>query len=330
MTNLVIAAVSAVLATNPPAAISNLVQTQTGIVLPVAETNDAVDQALAKLMEQDNAVRAEITKWIEENSKFEEAGAAVPPSEMSRRIQEKLRPLRKDYESLFQQYTNRADILVAYASFLGELGEEDAAAEKLEQARVIDPKDPAIWNNLANIYGHIGDVKKSFEFYAKAIELDPNESVYYHNFGTTVFLFRKDAKEFYDINEQQVFDKALMLYSNAIRLDPKDFKLAADVAQTFYGIQPQRTHEALLAWTNAISLAGDDEERQGVHIHFARVKTKAGRFAEAQSHLDAVTNATYVEVKRRVQRTLDEARSKVLEKTPPTSTNGVSAPAASK
>lgn len=317
MTNLVIAAVSAVLATNSPIAISNLVQTQTGLVLPVTETNDPVDRALAQLMEQDNAARAEITKWIEENAKFEEAGAAVPRSEMSRRIQARLQPIRKGYETLFLEHTNRAEILVAHASFLSELGEEEAAAEKLEQARAIDPKDPAIWNNLANIYGHIGEVKKSFEFYAKAIELDPSESVYYHNFGTTVFLFRKDAKEFYDINEQQVFDKALQLYSNAIRLDPKDFRLAADVAQTFYGIQPQRTYEALSAWTNAFSLAADEDERQGVHLHFARVKLKAGRFAEAQAHLDAVTSDAHVEVKRRVQRTLDEARSKVLEKTPP-------------
>ena len=32
-------------------------------------------------------------------------------------------------------------------------------------------------------------MKKSFEYYAKAIELEPNESACYHNFGTTVFLF---------------------------------------------------------------------------------------------------------------------------------------------
>jgi len=93
----------------------------------------------------------------------------------------------------------------------------------LEKALGLNAKDPAVYNNLANIYGHTGPVKKAFEFYAKAIELNPREPVYYHNFGTTVYLFRTDAKEFYGITEQQVFDKALGLYSNAMKFDPTNF-----------------------------------------------------------------------------------------------------------
>ena len=54
--------------------------------------------------------------------------------------------------------------------------------------------------------------------YAKAIELNPAEPVYYQNFATTVYLFRKDARAFYGINEQQVFDKALALYRKAMQI----------------------------------------------------------------------------------------------------------------
>lgn len=300
------------LATNQPVAISNLVQTQTGITISANDTNDPVDQALAKLMQDDDAARAEVERWVEENEKFSAEGAGVPREEMGRRIRDRFAPIRKGYEELILLHTNRADVRVAFASYLGDIGEEDTAIDQLESARKIDAKDPAIWNNLANLYGHNGDVKKSFEYYAKAIELEPTEPVYYHNFGTTVFLFRKDAKEFYSITEQQVFDKALSLYSNAIRLDPKDFKLAADVAQTFYGIQPPRVEAALQAWTNAYQLAGDEDDRQGVQIHFARIKLKAGRFSEAQAHLDTVTNANYLELKQRVTRTLREAQANSL------------------
>jgi len=310
------AAVSAILATNQPVAVSNLVHSQTGIAITV--TNDPVEQALDQIMQEDDAARAEVDKWITDNQAFAEQGAGIPREEMRRRILERFTPIRKSYEDLIQQHTNRADVRVAYASWLGESGEEERAIEQLELARGIDAKDPAIWNNLANLYGHNGEVKKSFEYYAKAIELNPNETVYYHNFGTTVFLFRKDAKEFYNINEQQVFDKALNLYSNAIRLDPLDFKLAADVAQTFYGIQPPRPEDALRAWTNAFNLATDDSERQGVHTHFARVKLKAGQFAEAQVHLDAVTNAEYADLKRRLVRTLAEAKEKAADTNAPT------------
>ena len=57
MTNFIIAALGAVLATNPPAAISNLAHSQTGIVVKVNATNDPVEIEFKKLMEEDDAAR---------------------------------------------------------------------------------------------------------------------------------------------------------------------------------------------------------------------------------------------------------------------------------
>jgi len=42
------------------------------------------------------------------------------------------------------------------------------------------------------------------------------------------------------------------------------------------------------------------------------VKIKAGRFAEAQAHLNAVTSDTYGDLKRRLVRTLQEAQNTTL------------------
>jgi tetratricopeptide (TPR) repeat protein len=130
--------------------------------------------------------------------------------------------------------------------------------------------------------------------------------VYYQNLATTVYLFRKDAREFYGINEQQVFDKALALYRKAIRLDPDNFSLVTDYAESYYGIRPLRTNDALVAWTNALNIAHNDAEREGVFIHLARVKTAAMRFDEARAQLDAVTNAFYADIKNRLERSLAE------------------------
>lgn len=315
VTNLLIAAVGAILATNPPAAVSNLVYERSGVEITIS-TNDPVDRALQKLMEQDDAARVAVEKLVEDNERFAAQNAGLTRFELRRRIMEKFEPVKKGYEDLIQQHTNRSDIRIAYASFLGDLGDEEAAIEQLEVARTMDTNNPAIWNNLANLYGHNGEVKKSFEYYAKAIELDPNEPVYYHNYGTTVFLFRKDGKEYFGLDEQQIFDKALGLYSNAMRLDPEDFQLAADVAQTFYGIQPFRPDEALRAWTNAFNLARDDEERAGVNLHFARINIKAGRLDVAEAHLNSVTNQSHLEVKRRLTRVLSEAREAAATNAP--------------
>src|SRR5262245_19153055 len=147
-------------------------------------------------MQEDDDAQAEVDKWIRDNAEFTAKGAGTPNPELNQKIRERFAPVRKGYEKFIEQHTNHVGAMVAYASFLHDLGDEEGEHNYLERALEIDKTDPAIWNNLANYYGHRGPVKKAFSFYEKALELDPNESVYYHNFGTTVFLFRKDVKEY--------------------------------------------------------------------------------------------------------------------------------------
>jgi tetratricopeptide (TPR) repeat protein len=295
---------------NLPAATTNRVGRTSQVPPAQPGTNDPVEVEYKKLLEADDAAQEEVDKWIKDNDKFAELGAALPQADLNRRIRDRFEPVRKGYEDFLKRHPNHAKARIAYGSFLGDINDEDGAQEQLEKALEVDTNTPSVYNNLANIYGHHGPVKKAFEFYAKAIELSPNEPVYYHNFGTTVYLFRKDAMEYYGINEQQVFDKALALYSNSIRLDPTNFPLASDIAQTYYGIKPTRTEDALRAWTNALALASDELEREGVYIHFARIKLHAGRFDEARAHLNAITNAIYTDLKKRLTRNINELEEK--------------------
>jgi len=147
---------------------------------------------------------------------------------------------------------------------LSNIGEEEAALAQYETAAQLDPKNPAAWNQIANYRGEHGPITNAFADYARAIELNPAEPVYYQNLATTVYLYRKDARAFYGLSEEQVFDKALALYRQAMKLDPQDFLLATDYAITYYGIRPLRTNDALGAWTNALQTARDDNEREGV------------------------------------------------------------------
>lgn len=279
--------------------------------------NDPVEKEYKKLMEDDDAAQAEVDKWLRDNEQFGANGAAVPSAEMARRIQERFKPVRLAYEQFLKQHPDHAGARLAYGSFLNDMHDEEGAQEQWEKARTLDPRNPAAYNNLANLYGHVGPVTKAFEYYAKAIELNPREPVYYDNFGTTVYLFRKDAREYFGITEQQVFDKALELYSHALKLDPANFPLASEVAQTYYGIKPLRLDEALKAWTNTLAIAHDEIEREGVYIHLARLKLLGGRLNEARAHLNAVTNAMYTDLKRRVGRNLDEQEKHAKETNAP-------------
>jgi tetratricopeptide (TPR) repeat protein len=309
VSNLLIGLASALIATNQPGALSNLLVKETGVSVETVNANDPVEKELQKVMDQDDEAQAEVDKWIRENQEFAAKGAGVSAAALNQRIRKRFEPVRKAYDDFIAHHPKHVRARTAYASFLGDVGDEDGAFDQLEKARELDPADPAVWNNLANYYGHNGPVKKAFDYYAKAIELNPNEPIYYHNFGTTVFLFRKDAVEHFILTEQQVFDKALELYSHALKLDPANFPLASDVAQTYYGIKPPRTDDALRSWTNALSLAHDEIEREGVQVHFARIKTHSGRFAEAHAHLSAITNAMYADLKKRLERALSEKES---------------------
>ena len=305
MDNLLAGLVGALLATNQPAAVSNMIYQRTGQAVPLVSANDPVEKEFRQVMIQDDEAQQEVDQWIQENNKFAAAGAGVSRQELNQRIMKRFAPVRKAYEDFIQRHPDHARARLAFASFLDDIGDEEASKDQMEKARELNPKDPAVWNNLANYYGHYGEVTNAFAYYTEAIRLDPTEPIYYQNFGTTVFLFRKDAEEFYHINEQQVFDKALELYRQARKLAPDDFALATDVAQTYYGIRPWRIDEALNAWTNALNIAGNEVEREGVYIHLARINIQAGRWNQATQLLNSVTNTAYIQLRDRVAKSID-------------------------
>ena len=269
-----------------------------------SESKESVDAEFHKLMEADDAAQADVDRWVRDSQEFASKGAGTPAAALKARILERFEPVKKGYEDFLQRHPDHVQARMAYASFLGDIKDEDTAREQLEKALVLDTNNPALYNNLANIYGHLGPVKKAFDYYERALKLNPLEPVYYHNFGSTVYLFRTDAKEYFGLDDQQIFAKAFGLYSNAMRLDPMNFPLASDVAQAYYGMKPVPVDTALAAWTNALHIAHDEIEREGVFVHFARLKTLAGRVDEAQAHLDAITNAMYAELKQRMERSL--------------------------
>ena len=324
MSDLLVGALSALLATNQPAALSNLVKTVTGVSVHVPDKSDPVEAEYQKLLEEDDLAQAEVDEWIKENNAFAAKGAGVDAPTLNARIEKRFAPIRKGYEDFIAKHQQHAGALLAYGSFLNDIGEEDKAHDYWDRARLADPKNPAPWNNLANWYGHNSPVIKSFSYYEKAIELDPTESTYWYNLATTTYLFRWDATNYYKTNVDAVFQKSLEFYRKAVELDPKNFILATEYAQSWYGFKPTKTgdeaadrkteirhwDDALKAWKVALDLARDDIERQGVHVHFARIQINAGRFDEARRHLNIVTNEMFASTKTNLLKKLSREASK--------------------
>jgi pentatricopeptide repeat protein len=293
-------------ATNQVQAASNLVQQTTGISIKTPAADSPVERAFKKIMEDDDAAHAEAEKMVASLKGEPEKSPGLGDATVNLKIEQRLLPIRKEYEEFIFHNPEHIGARLAFGSFLDGIGEEDEARVQWEKALELDPKNPATYNNLANAYGHHGPIEKAFDYYTKAIELNPSESVYYHNFGTTIFLFRKAAMEKYKITEQQVFDRALELYGKAQKYDPDNFELATDIAQTYYGIKPPRPDDAIKSWDYAMKIAENDAQRQAVHIHLARVKIHAGRFDEAREHLAKISEPRLNDLKVRVTKLLDD------------------------
>ena len=320
MNDLTIGLMSALLATNQPAAVSNLIQDQTGYVVPAAVA-DPTERQLEQVMLGDDATLDEINAWISTNQIPRSDTNAI--AQLNLRIRARLNVQKESYERFLRNHPDSAHGYLAYGSFLNDIGDEEAAKAQYDNSKQIDPKNPAVWNNLANYYGHVGMLTNAFAGYSEAIRLNATEPVYYQNFATTVYLYRKDAREFYHINEQQVFDKALGLYREAMLLAPSNLVLATDYAESYYGIKPFRTNDALAAWTNALHIAKDENEREGVRIHLARNKISAGFFDEAQGQLELVTNSVFSDLKSRLIRSLSDHKNPPTNAVVEISTNAV-------
>jgi tetratricopeptide (TPR) repeat protein len=308
--SLLIGLLSAFVAWAQPGATTHALSKSANARAALPDPNDPVEKAYLKLLDDDDTAQQEADKWIKEADAFQAKGAPFSREALQGRIEQRFAPVRKAYEDFLQLHPDHVRARLAFGSFLYETHDEDDGVAQWEKARQLDPKNPAAWNNLANHFGHRGPVEKAFEYYAKAIELSPQEPVYLQNLATTVYLFRKDAMEFYKIDEKQVFDRSLELYRKALKLDPKNFPLATDYAQSYYGIKPLRTEEALTAWNEALKIANDDFEREGVYIHLARVELNSGLFDQARNHLNLVTNEFYNVLKGRLNRNLLEKEKK--------------------
>ncbi|MGB9601775.1 MAG: hypothetical protein ACPMAG_03185 [Limisphaerales bacterium] len=296
---------------------------------------DTAEIEYQKLIDADDEAQAEIDDWIKQTylqqdlSKQDSTNSiSLNQVTLKLKIQQRLDALKKEYEIFLKKYPDHIKGRIAYASFLSDIGKEEESRDQLEIAKQKDPKNPAIWNNLANYYGHNGPATNAFIHYQKAIELNPNESVYYRNYATTVYIYRDEAMEFFKLSEEQVIRKAMGLYKKAIELDPENFLIASDLAQTYYGFKlpslsaseirtnklvQQIASEAIEAWRAAEKLAKDDMQKQGCLLHIGRWQITAMRLADARKTLEPIDIEEYRTTKEVLLKKLESAERELAK-----------------
>lgn len=106
----------------------------------------------------------------------------------------------------------KADYLAMIGGILSHKREFNAAKNALERALLLDSTNLNIYNNLANVYGDLGDTEESLRQLKRIIAIDPNYIMGYINIG-------------YALQEKGRFDESLSYFDRAIEIKVKDVSL---------------------------------------------------------------------------------------------------------
>ena len=136
---------------------------------------------MQKLMTEDDAATAEVDKWIRDDNDFRNAGRGRVEGGIAQTHPRPLCLVRQDYEDFVGASRIPRAAASPTAVFSTTAATRTPPWPQYEMAAQLDPKNPAAWNNIANYYGEHGPLTNAFIDYAKAIELNPAEPVYYQN-----------------------------------------------------------------------------------------------------------------------------------------------------
>jgi tetratricopeptide (TPR) repeat protein len=181
------------------------------------------------------------------------------------------------------------------------------------------PKQAAeYWNDWGTEYSRSGPMTNMFVCFLNAIRLMPHESIYHRNLATSLFMYRKDAKDFFGVDEAQVFSMSLREYRKARILDPDNFELAKELALAHYAIRPFRAEEALAEWDRVLAMAEKESavDKEEIYLNLGRVNYMAARYAEAQKWLAKVKSSTHEDIRNILwQRVTESAQLRTGEVT---------------
>ncbi|HSH93387.1 MAG TPA: hypothetical protein VK968_04525 [Roseimicrobium sp.] len=155
---------------------------------------------------------------------------------------------------------------------------------------------------LAQEYLDEGPISSAFESLEKALVLAPDEPAIHQSLGEALFACRRDAMAYYGLSEEQIFDSAFKHLEKAMELDPENFDLAKEIANSHFVLKPIRYEAARDAWFRAAALSYTELEIQEVYLNLARLETMVGHMDLARAHIAKVTDPGYSEARGILQR----------------------------
>jgi len=112
------------------------------------------------------------------------------------------------YEHALAVTEENFNILYNYGHALSKRGRFKEAAEQLEKALRLCPREPDTYNNLGSALKETGKIKEAIEIWRKALVLDPNHKLAHFQLGLT-------------LSQQGNYEEAIYHLQEALRVEPK-------------------------------------------------------------------------------------------------------------
>ena len=164
-----------------------------------------------------------------------ERGEAELAEEKYEEMWRRFRLVRRAYDEVLERYSQNPLAL----TYMGELlydtyGEEAEAVEMWRTAIGIEPDLSLAHNNLGIHYSHTGEHERGIEHLHRTIEIEPDNPDFLFNLAQIYIIHRNVVAEMEDINQQEVFEKAMEMSRKAAEVSPHDYELLQDYALNYF------------------------------------------------------------------------------------------------
>jgi len=152
----------------------------------------------------------------------------------------------KAYLDTFKDFSD-FDYLIRLSKWSDHRGDLDAAIKYMERAKTMAESTniPAtkkwVYTNLADYYGHAGNIEGSYKLYLKALEIDPQDAYSKKGIAWIVYSYEKNTEE-----AIRILDDAMQTHGS-----PDYYLLKADIAE--YSGNIKLKNEQLDLYAKAVS-----------------------------------------------------------------------------
>ncbi len=227
---------------------------------------------------------------------------ALAVAQISGAQQNEVAATRNLYDDLIARYPNESEPHVALGEYLLYLGQNEAAYKQWAIALQLDPKRPDIIAAQADLLLQTGQIVTAADALESAASLDPKNASYLYGLAHIYTLFRRDLMASRHLTENELITRGTEYFRQAAELEPQNLTYAKAYAEAFYTQPEPDWNLARAAWE---SLLARSNEKDFIHTHLVRINIHLHDKAAAQSHLAALTDPAFATVKAKLQKQVD-------------------------